>query len=313
MTPPRTASRPWGRFATRLNSLAEAPELLGAALGAHLCAGEAVRLLVYGPPWVSLKTEDPATLLAVTDRRWLIVFDGRDGAATVAQSDFADTLLVEISIILLYGRLRVEFVAGGQAQSVQIQFNTVMEKLYEEAIQLLLDHTEGPRVAARTQTRDTQLPLESLPLRFRNALLKFTPPGRPLRDLAHWPACYAGQRRWFQRELAPEAVLALTDRELVLVSDEKTWTWLRVGRDIKFGSVVTYCPLSRLAGFQLGRQPPLGTLNVTLRTAHGLSKLAIDFPAERESDVLGIVEQAGGKTAPAETPECYPYGPPSCF
>ena len=43
------------------------------------------------------------------------------------------------------------------------------------------------------------------------------PKGRRLLFATHWPALIGG----FRRELAPAAALALTERELILVSDEK--------------------------------------------------------------------------------------------
>jgi hypothetical protein len=108
----------------------------------------------------------------------------------------------------------------------------------------------------------------------------------------HWPALLGGRRRWFQRELAPEAMLMLTERELIFISEEKTWSWMRIGRVNKYGSIATYCPLSRLKRFQITEHGQLNTLELELRAKQGGAKMEVSFPAGQREEVSTFMERA---------------------
>ena len=61
------------RFASKAESVADAPEPFREQLREHLKPKEEVSLLVCAPAYASLREKYPATVLAVTDQRWLIV------------------------------------------------------------------------------------------------------------------------------------------------------------------------------------------------------------------------------------------------
>jgi len=66
-------------------------------------------------------------VLCVTDQRWLIVLRDDGGRVIVAESSYVATLLVELTIILLYGQLKIDYSHDGKAKSVLLHFNTVMQ------------------------------------------------------------------------------------------------------------------------------------------------------------------------------------------
>lgn len=68
--------------------------------------------------------------------------------------------------------------------------------------------------------------------------------------------------RWFTREWAPQSLLALTERELVLLCQERSWSWAQLRPPAKYGAVATYCPLARLAGFRVQEDGRCATLEV---------------------------------------------------
>lgn len=80
----------------------------------------------------------------------------------------------------------------------------------------------------------------------------------------------------FLAEIAPEGVLILTDRQLILISDEKArWrSWP------KYGYVVTYCPLSRVEGIRLRAHNSFDAIDVDVRAHQIGDKLKIGFPCE---------------------------------
>jgi hypothetical protein len=63
----------WDRFASKLNSVDEAPEPLCSAMRAVVKPGDAIRLLILGPAFTSLGKSSIATLLAVLDGEWIVV------------------------------------------------------------------------------------------------------------------------------------------------------------------------------------------------------------------------------------------------
>jgi hypothetical protein len=65
----------------------------------------------------------------------------------VEKSDFSETLFLELTSILLYGRFSVYFATVGTAYSATVKFDTVGEEFYREAIGLILksmDQTQVP-------------------------------------------------------------------------------------------------------------------------------------------------------------------------
>lgn len=281
----------WDRFASKLKSLEEAPEPLRGAVAAAIKSEDAVRLLVFGPAYKGGGQRLPASLLAVLDAEWVLATGTDTTEPTVARARFADTLLVEMTNILLYGKLRLDFAAHGRAQSVAIHFNTVMEGLFQEVVQRVLNGMDGVESVEPFDSRELYPALESLPLKFCNAVLEFIPMGQRVLDLVHWPAVLGRKLKILRHELAPEAMLALTERELLFISEEKTWSWIRPGRVQKYGSVVTHCPLSRIADIQLSEHDQLDTLDVEVRVRAGGEKLKIDFPREQKAKVSAFLEE----------------------
>jgi hypothetical protein len=295
----------WDRFSSRLKTVDDAREPFRRVLYRELRTKEPARLLIYTPSNETVKTRSPASVLALTARGWLLAAENQKGDATVTRIDFVHTLRVELTDILLHGALRIAFVADGGAQAVTIKFNTVMQHYYDEAVQLVLDGMDGIEATPTVDQAEWDPLLGPLPLKFRNAFLKFTPRGERLLALVEWPAVFGARRRWFQHELAPEAVLALTDRELLLISEEKTWSWLRIGRANKYGYIVTHCPLSRLEGYHVNESAALATFDFTLRAGRlGGETVQVALPPQQKISVRDLVLRAFALKAKASVATC---------
>ena len=109
-----------------------------------------------------------------------------------------------------------------------------------------------------------------------------------------WPAILGG----FRRELAPAGALLITERELVLIADEKTPNWYR-GEWAKYGGIITYFPLARLDDFHVGRQDRFSVLALHVHASHGGERLEILFPSDHER----VVSEAMEQTRPLRTRE----------
>lgn len=281
-------------FPSKLKTIEDAPGPFGRPLRSEMSPSERIELLVYAPPYTFGASRAPGALLAITDKRWLVAVadDEGDVSAVVLQSDYANTLLVEMTTILLYGCLKIDFAAGdGKAQSVRIYFNTVMDHLLQHAAQLLLDKMDGVSEPPPPTTHKMPDLLEPLPMKFQSAILRATPEGERLQELVHCSVVLGRKRLWFQRELAPETVLSLTDRELMLVADERGPSWLKRAEG-NYGSIVTHCPLSRFAGFRIERREGVATLTLKTHAAIGGETFQIDFPPDKAREVIALLEHA---------------------
>jgi hypothetical protein len=59
--------------------------------------------------------------------------------------DATDTLLVELTDILLYGQLKIHYAFNDQSTSSECNFNTVFEDMYTKAIQRVLNLIDDER------------------------------------------------------------------------------------------------------------------------------------------------------------------------
>jgi hypothetical protein len=94
----------------------------------------------------------------------------------------------------------------------------------------------------------------------------------------------------------------VTERELVLIVDEKTPDWYR-GDWAKYGGIVTYFPLVRLDDFHVGHQDRFGVLALNAHARHGGERLEFLFPSDHEQAVSNAMERTrrvkGGETTDA--------------
>jgi len=273
------------RFASRAEAIDEIPEPFRRNLRKQIMPDESVSFLAYAPAYKSLENL-PATVLAITDQQWLIVEQASDGDAIVNGAPFGDTLLVELTEVLLFGRLRIDSASDGAARSSAVHFNTAMDKLYHEAAQLVLRGIEGLSLSAHDYEPATLSPPPDWPLKFRNDISKIVPPGRRLLFSAHWPAVNAG----FRRELAPAAALAITESEIILVADPPAGYLFVPQEDTKYGRVVTYFPLARLAQRRIVHHEQFSFLELEAYASHGGEKLQIMFPSSHESQVSDLMD-----------------------
>jgi hypothetical protein len=205
------------RFPTKLNTVSDAPEPLRSALLEGLSSEEPVRLLVHAPAFSSGDQISPATMLAVTDNGWLVASETKDSGAVLVKSDFSDTLFLEVRSILLSGQLRISFASGDASHSVAIDFESVEDESYREAIHLILAAIDPAHSAIGEHDQSAPPGFENWPKKFRNEVKRYWAKGGRSLVALQWPAV-VGE---FERQLAPAGALAITERELVIVSDER--------------------------------------------------------------------------------------------
>jgi len=281
-------------FATQVDTVHDVPEPLRSALIDKIGSPEAVRFLLYVPAVSTIDERSPrpappmipeilvpATVLGITRDGWVVACEAEDGDATVEASSFSDTLFLELTSVLLYGQLRIDFASVGRSYSVLTQFNAVKEELFRDTIGLLLNSIdESQAVTTGDGSADDSL-FEAWPKQFRVEARRYRPAGQRLLAATQWPAIIDG----FRRELSPAGAFLVTEREFVLISEEKISPRLHRGDIQKFGGIITYFPLIRLADFHVSRHERFGVLSLQVHATHGGERLEIIFPADHEKPV----------------------------
>jgi hypothetical protein len=282
------------RFPTKLDAIQEVPEPLRQALVENLPAKESVRVLLHAPIFSTADERSSATLLAVTSNGWLVASETESGAVSVQKSNFSDTLFLELTSILLWGELKIHFVAAGQADSAILRFDTVGEELYRDAIDLVLDgivQTVVPS-AKIDSDRASTLISGSWPEHFRHEAQRYQPKGQRLLAATQWPAVIGG----FRRELSPACVLLVTEREFVLIAEEKASPRQHAGDQHHFGGIITYIPIAQLRDFRLSQYERFDVLAFHVHAVHGEEKLEIIFPVDHERAVSEVMKQVFAHT-----------------
>jgi hypothetical protein len=277
-------------FAACATRMEDAPALFREALLQRIPKTETVRHIIFSPAFAAAKFRALASLLCVTERRWLILLHQNDGSITVNESSYDATLLVELTIILLYGQLKVDFVVNRQARTTALQFNAVMQHNYSDAIQDILDAIDGK--GQTTTKRDwIRSPIISgWPLKFRNFSIVYAPEKSQLLDGVYWKEI----RGSFNRELAPAAALLLTDRHIVVIAEEKSSRWFQFRHHAKYGAIMTYFPLVRLGDFHINPRKRFSIVELEGRDGHGAEKIEIMIALDKQEAVSRLIEKAAG-------------------
>jgi hypothetical protein len=282
------------RFPTKLSTVSDAPEPLRSALAASLPSGESTRLLVHAPAFATGDEKTPATVLAVTNNSWLVASETEGDGAAVEKSKFSDTLYLELKSILLLGQLRICFARVDKSYSVTIRFETVEDHFYREAIDLILAGIDPALTGTVEEGRSEASIFEGWPMKIRNEAQRYWPRGLQFLAAIQWQAVSGGTHG----QLAPAGALLATERELVVISEEKEFLTERPPETPSadeskaiFGGIITFIPRVRLKDFHVSHRESLGLLALQVRGAHGGEKLEVIFPTDIEKAVSNAMEQ----------------------
>ena len=277
------------RFPTKLDAIQDAPEALRKALLESFPSQESARFLVHSPLFSTADERSPATILAVTSAGWLLASENEAGGVGIQKSNFRDTLFVELTSILLWGQLKIHFITAGKSSIAVLRFDTVGEELYRDAIDLIfegIEQTLAPSVEVESN-RDSSLIFKSWPIHFRNEAERYQPKGQRLLAATQWPAVTGG----FRRELSPACALLVTEREFVLIAQEKASPRQHAGDLHHFGGIITYIPIAQLRDFQLSQHERFDVLAFQVHAMDGGEELEIIFPSDHERAVSEIMKQ----------------------
>jgi hypothetical protein len=277
------------RFPTKLAAIQDAPDPFRKALLEGFPSKEPARFLVHAPLFSAADERSSATILAVTSAGWLVASENEAGVVSIQKANFRDTLFVELTSILLWGQIKIHFITAGESGIAVLRFDTVREELYRDAIDLILDGIEqslAPSVEVESD-RGSTLISKSWPVHFRNEAERYQPKGQRLLAATQWPAVIGG----FRRELSPACALLVTEREFVLIAEEKASPRQHAGDLHHFGGIITYIPIAQLRDFQLSQHERFDVLAFQVHAMNGGEELEIIFPSDHERAISDIMRQ----------------------
>jgi hypothetical protein len=298
MTPSRELLTPEGpnsmssveRFPVQFREIDECPRHFRDRLKRSIDATENVHDIIYSPAFSSGRASLPGSVFCVTDRQWLILQDSKKKGDSVSLKSavYADTLLIELTDILLYGQLKIDHAFTDRTESSACHFNAAFTNMYTNAIQRVLDFIDDIQEPAVERDKRIRTYLEAWPHKFRNLGWDFLPLGSNLLDALHWPTIVGR----FRFELGPAAALFLTDRHIICLADERSRSRFVKRDHINHGVIVTYFPRSRFSGFQIRKHNRFHILELQASGVHGAKSLQVRFPPEYEEKVVGLISKA---------------------
>jgi hypothetical protein len=153
----------------------------------------------------------------------------------------ADQLFyTRLTLILLYGQLEFFGFDGTTLQKIQVRYNAVRHDLLWPVLQRFLRSSweKQPHPAMPDQTESLLQTLEAQSYKFRNGLTIFAlQPEEQLLDFVYQPRIQ--RRSWgiFKRLIAPAALLAITEYELIFMEEGRT-------NPTQYGWYITFCQRS---------------------------------------------------------------------
>jgi hypothetical protein len=273
-------------FPEKISGLDHLREPFRTAFRSEIGPGELIKAVIYSPPFSTASFKAAASVMVVTADRWVIARE-ENRQIWMEAADFSDTLLIELTIILLYGQLKVDFLKEGTPASATVYFNTVREKYYQEALELLLAGiaTDSKGRSQAEEGKNNDRVVRDWPIKFRNVALRYSPIGRQLISGLYWDALYGGGNR----ELSPASALVRTEKELLLIAEEKLPGRFHFHRGQKFGEIITYFPLAHLASYRILERRRVDTLSLLVHAGYGGESLEIAFPKEKRERMLELM------------------------
>ena len=272
-------------FPEKISGIGHLREPFRTALRSEISQSESIRALIYSPLFSTASFKAAASVMAVTAGRWVIAWE-EDRQVWMEAADFSDTLFIELTVILLYGQLKIDFLKEGTPASVTVYFNTVKEKYYQEALELLLAGiATEPKGSSQAVAQANVQAVRDWPLKFRNVALRYCPVGRRLISGLYWDTLYGSRNR----ELAPAGALARTEKELLLIAEEHLPGRFHFHRGQKFGEIITYFPLAHLAHYRIAERRQFDTLSLLVHAGYGGENFEIAFPKEKCERVLELM------------------------
>src|ERR1700734_1017463 len=128
-----------GHVPVRFTEMDECPEPFREPLHRAISPSENIYEIIYSLAFVSGRSSMPGSVFCVTERAWIIVRQLKKRGLELTRALYSETLLIELTDILLYGQLKIVYAGNDQCRLGICFFNTVSEDMYTKAIYRVLN------------------------------------------------------------------------------------------------------------------------------------------------------------------------------
>ena len=224
-------------FALEINEPGDLSEPLRSAYIKALQDGPC-KLAIYAPKLTNVPSrhvQPPATyLLMIFDRRIFVATGSGKGNVAITHVPLDDVLCVETGHVLVFCWFKIVF-GRKVSRQIKIPFNLVRFALFREALTLI-----RPTLDHKYNGGDLK-PLESIDLdiKFRNALGEVMLADEVPLHIAFQPEVRTRRFLMLERQVMPPLLAAITNRQFLLVTEERPTSVERLGR---VSTIYTYCP-----------------------------------------------------------------------
>lgn len=192
---------------------------------------------------------------------------------------------MEVGCILLSSWLKIVGTdEHGRHMTTTIKFNSVTDYLFTPLLNLWRSAPGSPGNASLADEQAKFNHLSSEHYKFMNIGRRVILPGDRVAAAIMQPELRVPVVGLFghviTRSKAPAHIVVLTDRELIIATEEKQPAWRAENR---YGSVTTYIPLQRIGGATIIARED-GCLQLSIELP-GNEQVQVDFAAERQADV----------------------------
>jgi hypothetical protein len=141
------------------------------------------------------------------------------------------------SLLLLYGKLEITAEKGQEVQKIEVEYNTVAHDLMKPYIQRFLKCSWSSDLERlNDQLRFDQASISHLPYKFQSGLRIYAvQPQEEICGLVFQPEILQPRLGFFRRKITPNTLIALTDRQIVLIQEE-------IASTSNYGWVITHWP-----------------------------------------------------------------------
>ena len=267
------------------------PAVAAAAEGAFLPGDQFAGALIAPAEYVARRmvhweyTPERA-LVFLKDALLHITMGAGDVPTRIQRFEAPALLSIRSSIILLSGVLELEADCGGAAGRARLEYNTVVWEALNKALLSFLAAAcpvvpppADPAADLADAKAANETLLRTLPFKFASGLRYYSlSPGERVRAAVFQPGIWRRKGPPVPRQVTPNTLLAVTDRKLVLIEENRTRSWWRPAQEQgEYGWIFTFVPRDRV-------------LEMTVTPEDALAGLTIDteWGARRETRRLTL-------------------------
>lgn len=201
--------------------------------------------LIYSPPdaWGSRRVNARLTMLS--DRGISVLETTTDGVR-VSTWLFVGLDYVEQGAVHLYSWLRFGGGATSGPATAQVEYNAVVAPLFAEVVATVRRSWVGMGSALLAEEQVKLADLAAADYKFGNYARESVLPGEQVLAMVYQPEITVPHFLFSRRRLTAPYVVILTDRELILISDDCSG-----GDTGRYGVVRRYIPLTKIKDWQL--------------------------------------------------------------